>query len=83
MTKKQREIELMIPFLKDKEISLWYSMKQRGGKYPAEPHLEGTVVRSTGLYLKLKNVFLWNGKFYSDYDVFIGRIGRITERKNK
>jgi hypothetical protein len=87
MTPKQKEISLVVDGLKDKDVNLWYTVPRdqhkRQSVYRDQADLEGTVVGSTGTYLLLKNVILWNGKFNADYHVSIGRIGKIVERKPK
>lgn len=81
MTKKQQEIHRALPFLIGKEVSVWLTIEKRNnGKFHPDPFLEGTVDRSTGTYLILRNVILSNGKWFNDYDINIGSIGKITEK---
>lgn len=81
MTKKQQEIQRVVLWYKDKEVKVWLTGQMNGKKTNSkEPFFEGTVVRSTGTYLVLKNVLLWNGKFFPEYDISIGTIGRIIQK---
>jgi len=85
MTKKQQEIQLMLPLIQGKEVRIWTNGQlstKEGRKLSREPFFEGTVDRFTGLYLVLKNVIFWNGRFFADYDINAGTIGRI-ELKQK
>lgn len=84
MTKKQKEIQLVVLWYKGKEVKIWLNGQMKGKRVMSnnDAYLEGTVVGSTGTYLTLKNVLLYNGKYLAEYDVSIGTIGRITS-KNK
>jgi hypothetical protein len=82
MTKKQQQIQRAVLWYQDKEVKVWFTMQEDRdtGVYPKEPYLQGTVDRSTGTYLILRNVILWNGTFFTEYDMSIGSIGRIIQK---
>lgn len=82
MTKKQQQVNRAVLWYKGKEVKVWLAMQEDkdSGVFPKEPYFEGTVDRSTGTYLILKNVLLWNGTFFPEYDIIIGSIGKIIQK---
>jgi hypothetical protein len=74
MTKKQKELGLLISFLVEKKVKVY-----RFGIQDREPIMEGTVVRFTGTYLILKSVTLSSGKWHDEFMCHSGIIGAIVE----
>lgn len=76
MTPKEKEISFFVSQNLGKEVNVWLTRQQK----KEEPFLEGTIESSTGTYLILKWVLIWNGTFEDEKMISIRSIGQI---KNK
>lgn len=81
MTKKQKEIKSSVLLLGEKQVNVWLTGQMFGKRTKQEAYCEGTFDSSTGTYLILRNVLLWNGKWFQEYKIHIGKVARISQKE--